>query len=178
MNRMGRNVLDPSRTYACTRTAVQLCGSHVDWGADATVVGACPCKVSISSLNTNKKSNSLGFVECTAVTIESDCKIPVSGFAVMSVWLWHSASTSEISGREVWGGCNTLRHVGITSLMLSNRAVEVLTTSNASVECTSESSIHGDGGELVGPQLMHLSPRYGLTYYRMGLGVVGHCWLR
>ena len=28
MNRMARNVLDPSRTYACTRTAVQLCGSQ------------------------------------------------------------------------------------------------------------------------------------------------------
>ena len=68
----------------------------------------------------------------------------------MSVWLRHSASTSEISGREVWGGCNILRHVGITSLMLSNRAVEVLTTSNASIKCTSESSIHGDGGKLVG----------------------------
>ena len=28
MNRMARIVLDPNRTYAGTRTAVQLCGSH------------------------------------------------------------------------------------------------------------------------------------------------------
>ena len=28
MNRMARIVLDPSRTYAGTRTAVQLCGSQ------------------------------------------------------------------------------------------------------------------------------------------------------
>ena len=28
MNRMARIVPDPNRTYACTRTAVQLCGSH------------------------------------------------------------------------------------------------------------------------------------------------------
>ena len=72
----------------------------------------------------------------------------------MSVWLWHSASTSEISGREIWGGCNTLRHVGITSLVLSNKAVEVLTTSNASVQCTSESSIHSGDRELAG---LHVS---------------------
>ena len=29
MNRMARIVLDPNRTYAGTRTAVQLCGSHL-----------------------------------------------------------------------------------------------------------------------------------------------------
>ena len=113
-------------------------------------MGACPCKVLRSSLNTNNEKSSLGFVECTAATIESDGNVPVSGISDMSVWLWHAASTSEISGREVWGSCNTLKHVGITSLVLSNKALGVLATSNASVKCTSESSIHSNGGELVG----------------------------
>ena len=60
----------------------------------------------------------------------------------MSVRLWHSASTSEISGRIVGGGCNTLRQVGLTLLVLSNKSVEVVTTSNASVKCASEFSVH------------------------------------
>ena len=89
-------------------------------GDDAVVVGACPFKVLRSSLNTNNERSSLGLVECTAATIESDGNVPVRGTSDILVWLWHSASTSEISGREIWGGCNTLRHVGITSLVLKS----------------------------------------------------------
>ena len=79
----------------------------VDWGVDATVMGACPYKVLRSSLNTTNERSSLGFVEYTAATIESDGNVPMSGTSDMSVWLWYAASTSEISGREVWCGCNT-----------------------------------------------------------------------
>ena len=92
----------PVSRSAC---AVRLC--PVDWGVDAAVVGACPCKVLRSSLNTNNERSSLGFVECTAATSESDGNVPMSGISDMSVWLWHAASTSEIRGREVWSGCNT-----------------------------------------------------------------------
>ena len=128
--------------------------SPVDWGDDAGVVGAYPCKVLRSSLNINNEGSSLGFVECTAATIKSDDNVPVSGISDMSVWLWHSAITSEISGGEICGGCNTLRHVEITALVLSNQVLGVLATSNASIKCISESSIHIDGGELVG---LHVS---------------------
>ena len=37
MNRMARIVLDPNRTYAGTRTAVQLCRSHYDRAYAAVV---------------------------------------------------------------------------------------------------------------------------------------------
>ena len=134
--------------------------SLVDWVDDAGVMGACPCKGLRSSLKTNNESNSLGFVECTAATIESDGKVPMSGISDMSVWLRHSASTSEISGRKIGGGCNALRHVGIILLVLSNKSVEVSTTSNASVKCTSEFSIHSGDCELVG---LHVSTCIGTT---------------
>ena len=40
--------------------------------------------------------------------------------------------------------------MGITSLVLFNKALGGVDTSNASVKCTSESSIHSDGGVSVG----------------------------
>ena len=148
------NDLEISAMLPVSKSACAARRSPVDWGDDAGVVGACLCKVLRSSLKTNNESNSLGFVECTAATIESDGNVPVSGISDMSVWLWHSTSTSEISGREIGGGCNTLIHVWTTSLALSYRLVEVLTTSNASVKCTSEFSIHSGDCELVG---LHVS---------------------
>ena len=59
--------------------------SPVNWGADAAVVGACPCKVLRSSLNSNNKRSSLGVAECTAATIESDGNVPVGGVSDMLV---------------------------------------------------------------------------------------------
>ena len=42
MNRMARIVLDPNRTYAGTRTAVQLCGSHKYYHAPVKPTAATP----------------------------------------------------------------------------------------------------------------------------------------
>ena len=63
--------------------------------------------------------------------------------------------------------------------MLSDIVLEGVETSNASVMSISELSIHKDGGVSVGLSLpMHPPLWYELTYHRMGLGVVGHSWLR